>query len=443
MHLFIQIGVILLSFFANNNNVVCLEYQKSKNIKNKPHFNLTEPYKNIHNVTSKEDINPFFKKPKNLIIIFINSWCINCPLILNSFQKASMYYFVQNTTNILLSNCMIHNSLCKEYNITSYPSIKVFLYTNNLFFEETNHIPLSFELEDILEYIDKISSSLKLKATIKLSSMKSFNNFNKNNGDVSYVLLLPSNNDNEEIKECYDKFALSKEYLPRFYFAYMDSSKFTNIYGMKFPSIVLTGINYKDFNINKYITNCNDIFEFINENQYPLFVKGTKTYLDKMHKLLKTVFIITIDTSSVSQVNQIVNMVQTIAINRRDLIFLYLDIYEDAELIKFFNIHNNINDIDKKVPNNIIVYNFKIGKHYIDKYDNDMKLQEIIKLLDEGKIKWKSGYYIEDLLNSLGFNIDRNILIIFIFIIITLVVISIMICLCNCIHIIDSKIKKD
>jgi hypothetical protein len=162
-----------------------------------------------------------------------------------------------------------------------------------------------------------------------------------------------------------------------------------------------------------------------------------------MHKLLKTVFIITIDTSSVSQVNQIVNMVQTIAINRRDLIFLYLDIYEDAELIKFFNIYNNANDIDKKVPNNIIVYNFKIGKHYIDKYDNDMKLQEIIKLLDEGKIKWKSGYYIEDLLNSLGFNIDRNILIIFIFIIITLVAISIMICLCNCIHIIESKIKKD
>ena len=94
-----------------------------------------------------------------------------------------------------------------------------------------------------------------------------------------------------------------------------------------------------------------------------------------MHKLKKTVIILTLNKQSISHVHQIMNMIQNIAIARRDLIFAYLDIEEDVSLITFFKIKNFIDE-------SVIVYNFEIGKYYLDNYKDEMRIKDIIERLE-------------------------------------------------------------
>ena len=156
---------------------------------------------------------------------------------------------------------------------------------NNIF-KKTNYIPISYELEYLLEYIFKISDLIiKNETLINIKNMRDLNKFSKNNGDVSFLLILDENEnkETENLLKCYEKLSRNVTYISRYYFGYIYSENFQNFYYMKIPSIVLTGINYKDFNINKKIDNCNDIEDFVIENQYPLFSKFTINYLKKMN----------------------------------------------------------------------------------------------------------------------------------------------------------------
>ena len=410
-----------------------LEYQKNKNIKLKPH---NENITHIHNLTSLNEIPSLFKKTKNLILFFTSTWCVSCADLHSSLSKASTYEFVYNSTNIMTINCLNQQEICEHYNITSFPHMKVYIYTPPSF-KETNHTPFSYELEDILEYIEKISHSLSLKPLIKLSSMKAVNRYSKNYGDVSFLLIINDDDDsNEELLNCYRHYALSYEYIPRYYFAYIYSSHYSNNYDMKIPSIVMTGVNFKDFNMNHIVNKCYDIEEFINENQYPLFIHADQKYINKMHKLKKTVIILTLNKKSISHVHQIMNMIQNIAIARRDLIFAYLDIEEDVSLITFFKIKNFIDE-------SVIVYNFEIGKYYLDNYKDEMRIKDIIAMIDNKEIQWKSGYFIEDFLNSFGVSVDRKYIIFITFVVMAIIAIAVTMCICNVINIVDNKFKKE
>jgi predicted metal-dependent TIM-barrel fold hydrolase len=107
---------------------------------------------------------------------------------------------------------------------------------------------------------------------------------------------------------------------------------------MKIPSIVLTGINYKDFNINKKIDNCNDIEDFVIENQYPLFSKFTINYLKKMNQEKKTICIFTLKKNKYSSIQTIMEFIQNIALNRRDIVFGYINIDTDYHLFEYIHI---------------------------------------------------------------------------------------------------------
>ena len=156
----------------------------------------------------------------------------------------------------------------------------------------------------------------------------------------------------------------------------------------------------------------------------------------ELDKLKKTVIILTLNKKAISHVHQIMNMIQNIAIARRDLIFAYLDIEEDVSLITFFKIKNFIDE-------SVIVYNFEIGKYYLDNYKDEMRIKDIIEMIDRKEIQWKSGYFIEDFLNSFGVSVDRKYIIFITFVVMAIIAIAVTMCICNVINIVDNKFKKE
>lgn len=425
---------ILLSWLFFFSSVFALEYSKNKDIKLRKHDdNITK----IDNISSPDEIGKIFKIPRNIILFFTTSWCVPCSEIAVSLAKASGYEFVTNTTTIYHVNCVIQKDICTHFNITTYPTLKIFIY-NHLQFLETPYVMFSYTLEDVLEYIDKISASLKGNALTKITSMKQLNRYSSSYGDVSFVLILDkqATDDNQLLLDCYKQLSLSVDYLPRFYFAYMLDNKFNNRYDMKIPSILLTGKSYKDFNINQPVSGCDDIKHFVDENEFPLFVHVTQSYLSKMKKLKKVIILFTLNRNSICHVNQLMNMVQNISVNRRDLVFGYLDSEGDRDLLVFFNIKHYIDET-------IIVYDFSIGKYYLDNYRDSMRIVEVIKLLDEGKLEMKSGYAIEDFLSRIGVKASRKVIIFCVFIVLSCAFFCLVLMICNCINVIDKKFKKE
>ena len=419
-------------FFLIIEIVFALEYEKNIKIRELPH-KINKTF--IKNLTSISEIPKLFKQPKNIILVFSSTFCFNCGKIISTFHNASSYDFVNNSTNIYIIHCNIQKEICQYYNITYFPTIQVYIYSPPLF-KETFILPFNFDLDDILEYIDKISFSLKEKAIMKIKSVKELNKFNKNYGDVSFTLILKKNDfeNNNNLLSCYNNIAHLPQYLPRFYFSFIYDNIFKNDLNMKFPSILMTGINYKDFYINKNISNCSDIINFIEENQYPLFLHINHKYIEKFFRLKKTMFIFTLDKNSISNIQKIKSMIQNISIKKRTIIFGYVDIQNDLDLISFFKIKENIDE-------SIIIYNMEIGKFYIDNYKDPLKINLLIEKLENNSIPWKSGYFIEDFLYNIGIRPSRGTLIFCIFIFLGFLVIIAFVGLFICFEKIDKKLK--
>ncbi len=169
---------------------------------------------------------------------------------------------------------------------------------------------------------------------------------------------------------------------------------------------------------------CNDIRKFIEENKFPIIRKLDNQYLDKIEKTRSIVVIAAINKKNVEHVGFLENYFYDIAIKRRDYIFTYLDIVEDKYLLQFFRL-GNINGI------RIILYNFGKGKYCIDLNDSpDLESMEyLINNIDQ--LKWTTGYFIEDMLNSFGIELNRNILLTAFFAVICFIAICCFICFCQ------------
>ena len=411
------------------------EYLKNKNLRLEKH-NLNNI--KISNFTSSSEFSYLFKhSKKNLIIAFHSDFCFNCYEMLQNLKQASTYNFVQDSSDIIFVNCDRARNLCKEYNVTSIPSIKVFISQNQVM-KQTKYVPISFDLEYLLEYLLKISDIILNKSPlVYIKNMKNLHKFSKNYGDVSFLLILNKNEtqETENLLECYKQLSKNVNYITRYYFGFIYSENFQNFYNMKIPSIVMTGINYNDFNINKKVENCNDIEDFIIENQYPLFSKFTINFLNKLEKEKKTICIFTLKKNKYTSIQTIMTLIQNIALKRRDIVFGYINIDSDYHLIEYFHIKKNIDE-------SVIFYDFKKGKYYVDNYkDSSTRVEYLIDLLDKNKINWKSGYFIEDFLYKFGINIDRNILLFGFIIILSLIIIFVFLFICLFIEKIDKKLK--
>ena len=382
-----------------------------------------------YNLTSMSQLNSFFNQKKNIFLYFFADFCSGCKELLTSFNKASSYESVYNSTNIILIDCSKYRDICFNYNIDVLPSLKIYYihpeYNN---YTLINYTFYSFEFNDVIKLIQKISNigtSYKYKGLIKLKNQKDINKFSNNLGDVSFVLILDKKNkiQNKNILYCYNNdIALNSEFISKFYFGYGYINNNNKIKkennNIKYPLLYMTGINYNDFNLNIEIDTCDDIKNFIKNNELPIFKNFDNKYLFKLLRMKKTIFIFNIDKKKLSSIPRLISSIQKYLIERRDLIFGYLDINEDKSMLEFFNIKKQI------INTTIIIYDFNKGKYYLSEYNNNESLEKLIQNYDMNKLKWKSGYFLEDFLSgTLGININRNYLIFFFMLIFSLIII--------------------
>ena len=381
-----------------------------------------------YNLTSMSQLNSFFNQKKNIFLYFFADFCSGCKELLTSFNKASSYESVYNSTNIILIDCSKYRDICFNYNIDVLPSLKIYYihpeYNN---YTLINYTFYSFEFNDVIKLIQKISNigtSYKYKGLIKLKNQKDINKFSNNLGDVSFVLILDKKNkiQNKNILYCYNNdIALNSEFISKFYFGYgyINNNKIKKENNnIKYPLLYMTGINYNDFNLNIEIDTCDDIINFIKKNELPIFKNFDNKYLFKLLRMKKTIFIFNIDKKKLSSIPRLISSIQKYLIERRDLIFGYLDINEDKSMLEFFNIKKQI------INTTIIIYDFNKGKYYLSEYNNNESLEKLIQDYDMNKLKWKSGYFLEDFLSgTLGININRNYLIFFFMLIFSLIII--------------------
>ena len=381
-----------------------------------------------YNLTSMSQLNSFFNQKKNIFLYFFTDFCSGCKELLTSFNKASSYESVYNSTNIILIDCSKYRDICFNYNIDVLPSLKIYYihpeYNN---YTLINYTFYSFEFNDVIKLIQKISNigtSYKYKGLIKLKNQKDINKFSNNLGDVSFVLILDKKNkiQNKNILYCYNNdIALNSEFISKFYFGYgyINNNKIKKENdNIKYPLLYMTGINYNDFNLNIEIDTCDDIINFIKKNELPIFKNFDNKYLFKLLRMKKTIFIFNIDKKKLSSIPRLISSIQKYLIERRDLIFGYLDINEDKSMLEFFNIKKQI------INSTIIIYDFNKGKYYLSEYNNIESLEKLIQDYDMNKLKWKSGYFLEDFLSgTLGININRNYLIFFFMLIFSLIII--------------------
>ena len=181
----------------------------------------------------------------------------------------------------------------------------------------------------------------------------------------------------------------------------------------------MTGVNYNDFNLHYEIEKFEDINKFIDNNELPIFRNFDSKYLFKLLRMKRTIFIFNIDKKKLSSLPRLISSIQKLLIQRRDIVFGYLDINEDISLLSFFRINSEV------LSETIIVYDFNKGKYHLEKYINNKSLEKLIDDFDNDKLEWKSGYFLEDFLSSLGIKVNRNILILVIMGIFSIIVIKV------------------
>ena len=245
---------IILILLLLNKNIKSSPFP-SQNIEDKKEY-ISRAY----NLTSISQLDSFLKHNKQTFVYFYSNFCSGCKELLNAFNKASSYEMVFNSSNILLVNCNNYQDLCFKFEIETLPYLKIYYYHSiykNI--SIINHKFYSYEFNDIIKLIQKVTNSGnsdKYKGLIKLKSQKEINKFSNTFGDVSFLLILDKNNKNynKNLLSCYNNdVALSSLYITKFYFGYAYNTKIKKQLldlNVKLPIKYMTGINYNDFNLH-------------------------------------------------------------------------------------------------------------------------------------------------------------------------------------------------
>jgi thiol-disulfide isomerase/thioredoxin len=417
-----------------------LQYKKNKHIK------MREKYQNKTRILedpSIKQIDSLINSKSNFLIFFYAFYCVHCKELFDTINTLSTYKFIeQENFHFLRLDCTKpdNKDLCHKYSVFQYPTLKIFLKG-----EETKSTPNEYDLESMLEYIDKITSP----SLIKVNSDKKLKQLSEDHGDNSFLLIIDGEDryNDFDIKECYQKLAEDKDFKPLFYFFLMKKNKYKNEFSIKLPAIINLGINsqfnlhqsFPDFNLTN---DCHRMRSFIEENKYPVIKRLDNFYLSRVGKDKKILIIAAINKSDINHINFLNNFFHNIALRKRNLVFTYLDIKEDSHFLQFFK-------IGKEELNNpkIIFYDFYQGKHYIDKFnlieqasnidkDHDklIYLNELIEKIETDEIPWTTGYILEDIIHKFGFKISRTGLMTLTIGVITFVLIIIIMCTCSVIE---------
>ena len=333
-------------------------------------------------ISTKSDFDKYITENKYAIAIFHADWCGHCKRFLPVFNEASKYLKISQNWKLLKIPCSKYPSLCDQFSIEGYPTIKIFKNS-----KEMKNITPPRDLENFLEFLIKIS-------TDPLINIKNKQDFYNDYGTFSP--LVEYNEKNDKFISCIKELSTYNEFLSEYYFGLIPNNE--NIFDEKI--IFDFDNNNVVFNYNN---NCDEVKNFLRNNKYPLLSEADFNLMRKMFRENKKHICIIFYNSNNEIINKFIfNEYKNIAKNNRDIVFAYSQFNQRKELANYFQIVLN-----KETEFQILIYDFKKEKFYTHKmYDINIKNlneinNDIVDLIKNiNKISYSSKDKISDFISN-------------------------------------------
>lgn len=153
----------------------------------------------VLNKTNKVNINPSAKEEtsltslnnllalkSNVLIIFHADWCGHCKKFLPIFEEISKNDQLSKAFSFIKVTCNANSDICQSFNISKYPTLKVFL--NGV---EYSSEP-SREKAELEEFLYKVNEDV----VVNINNKKELDEFRSLYGEVSFLIY--SNDDKED-----------------------------------------------------------------------------------------------------------------------------------------------------------------------------------------------------------------------------------------------------
>lgn len=332
-----------------------------------------------------------YTKNNNTAVIFFANWCRYCFIMYEIFEYSSTYNLMEKW-EFLKVNCTSRSSLCKFYNITRYPEVKIYTENKEMFYSPPQ------ELIPFMEFLLKLDSSPIVNVT-------NFTDFFSKYGTFSPIVEINSNNDNS--KDFYNciKFLAYSEYRTIYYFGiknYTDINNNSNNNHKKDKIIFDYGGFPDEF---EWDGNCSRVERFLYANKYGLMSKINSSFIVEMGKNKKTLVMLFGYLSNNKTKDFIFNEFTQIAYKNRSIVFSYADYPNTIEINHYFNVKLYTNSEVR-----LVIFNFNTSLYYVYPvvYDMDINNKTEIKkdfeklFSDLSVIYFTTGYGIKDFLKLMG-----------------------------------------
>lgn len=334
-------------------------------------------------VSNKEEFDKYVIKNEYVISIFHADWCGHCKRFLPIFDEASRYKIINNKWKFLKIPCSKYEYLCNSFSINGYPTIKVF--------KESKEIKARAprELDSLLEFLLKISSNPLIE--IENNNVQKFY---KDYGTFSPLIEYSSKN--TDFISCIKELA-NKDFLSDYYFALLKKDD------EKDGKIIF------DFDKNTIVHywegNCKDVKTFLNNNLFPLVSNVDVSFMRKMSRYKKLIFMLFYHSSNEIINNFIKKQYKNISKDNREIVFGYVLINKDFDISNYFKIN-----ILRESEIQILIYDFDreiTYKHPISYDINFNKEEELENSIREllkniNNLQFTSGSKFKDFLRKIG-----------------------------------------
>ena len=334
-------------------------------------------------ISNKADFDKYIITNDFVISIFHADWCGHCQRFLPVFDEASRYKIINNKWKFLKISCTKNEILCNLFSINGYPTIKTFKES-----KEIQKRPPR-ELDSFLEYLLKISNS----PFVEIEN----NNYSKFFNDYgTFSPLIEYNSKKKNFINCVNNLA-NKEFFTEYYFGLIKRDE------EKVEKITF------DFDNNPLIyvwnENCEDAKVFLNNNIFPLVSNMDISFMRKMNKYEKTIFMLFYNSNNNKMNNFLKNEYKNISKENRNLVFGYVKCNQDKDISNYFKIK-----LSKESEIQIVIYNFdkEISYKHAINYDlNSVKEEEIESHIREllkniNNLPFTSGSKFKDFLRKIG-----------------------------------------
>ena len=149
-------------------------------------------------ISTKSDFDKYITENKYAIAIFHADWCGHCKRFLPVFNEASKYLKISQNWKLLKIPCSKYPSLCDQFSIEGYPTIKIFKNS-----KEMKNITPPRDLENFLEFLIKISTDPLINIKNDINKLNNENDLDKNIIETikkNQYPLINDLNDNENLK---------------------------------------------------------------------------------------------------------------------------------------------------------------------------------------------------------------------------------------------------